>query len=190
MAAPLPNLLCDVYRSGGKILLCGNGGSAADCDHIVGELVKGFALPRPIPAKDVAKLEANVGVEARVVAAKLQAGIPAISLSGHPALSTAILYDSDAHIAFAQQVLVFGRPGHVLIALRTSGNSQNVLAALQVAKTFDLHTVGFTGENSAGMDELSEILFKVPATTTFKVQEYHLPLYRTLCLVVEAQLFA
>jgi phosphoheptose isomerase len=184
------HLLCNVYRSGGKVLLCGNGGSAADCDHIVGELVKGFALPRPLPAQDVAKLEADAGVEGRALAAKLQSGIPAISLSGHPALSTAILNDTDAHIAFAQQVYVYGRPGDALLALSTSGNSRNVLSALRVANAFGLHTVGFTGGNPAQMDELCETLIKVPATTTFKIQEYHLPLYHTLCLVVEAQLFA
>ena len=179
--------VCACHRAGGKILVCGNGGSAADCEHIVGELVKGFVLRRTIPPADAERLrsaEIDLGL-----APKLQRGVAAISLTGHPSLATAIDNDTGREMVFAQQVYVYGRPGDILIGLSTSGNSGNVLRALTVARAFGLTTVGFTGSLPCRMDALCDIRLKVPAEQTHKVQELHLPVYHTVCLMVEQELF-
>ncbi len=184
--------VCACHRAGGKILVCGNGGSAADSEHIVGELVKGFVLPRHVSAADADRLRAadaalpGYGPE---LAEKLQRGVAAISLTGHPALATAIDNDTGRQLVFAQQVYVYGRPGDVLIGLSTSGNAGNVLRALAVARAFGLTTVGLTGSAPSKMDALCDILLKAPARQTHKVQELHLPLYHTVCLMVEQELF-
>ena len=184
--------ICACHRAGGKILVCGNGGSAADCEHIVGELVKGFVLPRAIPPADAARLRAaDPGDDAHGhgLGAKLQRGVAAISLTGHPSLATAIDNDTGREMVFAQQVYVYGRPGDILIGLSTSGNSGNVLRALIVARAFGLTTVGFTGSRPCRMDALCDLRLKVPAEQTHKIQELHLPVYHTLCLMVEQELF-
>lgn len=178
----LSDAICTAYRAGGKVLVCGNGGSAADCEHIVGELMKGFVLRRALPAADVAR----VGEE---LAARLQQGIPAISLTGHPALSTAVMNDTDAEMIFAQQAYVLGKPGDVLLGISTSGNARNVANALQVARAMGMVTAGLTGSAPARIDPLCDILLKVPTCETYRVQEYHLPIYHTVCLMVEAELF-
>lgn len=177
------------HRLQGKVLICGNGGSAADSEHIVGELMKGFVRKRPLPAADVARLRQAGIPEAEAFAACLQQGIPAIALTGHAALSTAVLNDNDPLMAFAQQAYVYGKPGDVLIGLSTSGNSRNVIAAVQVARAFGLTTIGMTGSSAAQLDALCDIIIKVPACETYQVQEYHLPIYHTLCLMVEEEIF-
>ena len=179
--------ICACHRAGGKILVCGNGGSAADCEHIVGELVKGFLLPRPIPPADADRLRA--APHAGDLAAKLQGGVAAISLTGHPSLATAIDNDTGRELIFAQQVYVYGRPGDILVGLSTSGHSANVLRALTVARAFGLLTVGFTGSLPCPMDSLCDLRLKVPARETHKIQELHLPVYHTVCLMVEQELF-
>ena len=136
--------ICACHRAGGKLLVCGNGGSAADSEHIVGELVKGFVLPRAVPAADADRLRAADDFGDHL-AEKLQRGVAAISLTGHPSLATAIDNDTGRDLVFAQQVYVYGRPGDILVGLSTSGNSGNVLRALTVARAFGLLTVGFTG---------------------------------------------
>ncbi len=174
------------------MLLCGNGGSAADSEHIVGELAKGFRLPRVISHTDADRLRDASGLapdDARALAAQLQRGVAAISLAGHPALASAIGNDTAGHMAFAQQVYVFGRPGDVLLGISTSGNAANVVQALGVARAFGLTTLGLTGSRPARMDALCDLLIKVPATETHTIQEYHLPVYHTICLMVEEQLF-
>ena len=183
--------VCACHRAGGKLLVCGNGGSAADCEHIVGELVKGFLLPRTIPPADADRLRAlPVGDPATAdLARRLQRGVAAVSLTGHPSLATAIDNDTGRELVFAQQVYVYGRPGDILLALSTSGNSPNVLRALAVARAFGLRTVGLTGSRPGRMDALCDVLLKVPAQETHKVQELHLPVYHTLCLMVEQELF-
>ena len=184
--------ICACHRAGGKVLVCGNGGSAADSEHIVGELVKGFVLPRRVPAADAARLHAahaapdSHGPE---LADKLQRGVAAIALTGHPALATAIDNDTGRQMVFAQQVYVYGRPGDLLLAISTSGNAGNVLRALTVARAFGLTTVGLTGSRPARMDALCDFLLKAPATETHKIQELHLPIYHTVCLMVEHELF-
>ena len=184
--------LCACHQAGSKVLVCGNGGSAADSEHIVGELVKGFVLPRRVPTEHAVRLhnaspaEDGHGLE---LADKLQRGVAAIALTGHPALATAIDNDTGRQLVFAQQVYVYGRPGDVLIGLSTSGNAGNVLRAFTVARTFGLTTIGLTGSRAAHLDPLCDILLKAPASETHKVQELHLPIYHTICLMVEQELF-
>ena len=180
--------ICDCHRAGGKVLVCGNGGSASDSEHIVAELAKGFVLPRPIAAADAEKIRA-VSAAAEDLPGKLQRGVAAISLVGHPALASAVANDTDREMIFAQQVYVYGRPDDILLALSTSGNSGNILRALTVARAFGLRTIGCTGSKPAGMDALCDILLKTPGTETHKIQELHLPIYHTICLMVEQELF-
>lgn len=182
-------MICECHNSGGKVLACGNGGSAADAEHIVGELMKSFILPRKLSQRDIDRLRDCGYDDWDSLAGNLQQGLCAISLNGHPALSSAILNDTDPYAAFAQQVYVCGRPGDVLIGLSTSGNSRNVVTALKVARAFGLKTVGFTGEGPCKMDDLCDVIIKAPESETFRVQEVHLPAYHTLCLVVEEELF-
>ena len=179
-------MICTSYYDGGKVLVCGNGGSAADSEHIVGELMKGFVLRREVPQQDIDCLRAVGGED---LAPCLQQGIPALSLTGHMALSTAVCNDNDPYMTFAQQVYVLGKKGDVLIGLSTSGNSRNVINALKVAKAFGLSTIGLTGSKPSAMDEFCDALIKVPATETFKVQEFHLPVYHCICLMVEQEIF-
>ncbi|HEY3297565.1 MAG TPA: SIS domain-containing protein [Armatimonadota bacterium] len=178
--------ICKSYRAGGKILVCGNGGSAADSEHIVGELMKEFILPRHLPESDLRKLQ-EIGCSR--LAGCLQQGIPAIALTAHTSIATAILNDTDPQVCFAQQVYVYGRPNDVLLVLSTSGNSANVLNAVKVARAFGLTTLGLTGSKPSAIDEHCDVTIKVPADKTFMVQELHLPVYHTICLMAEEELF-
>ena len=181
--------LCECHLSGGKVMICGNGGSAADSEHIVGELMKSFVLPRPLPADDIERLRQSGAADWESIAGNLQQGIPAISLNGAISLSTAIINDTDPFMTFAQQVYVYGRPGDVLIALSTSGGAKNVLNAVKTAKAFGVSVIGFTGSRPAPIDEFCDVVLKAPSAETFRVQEYHLPIYHTLCLMVENEIF-
>jgi D-sedoheptulose 7-phosphate isomerase len=182
--------ILESHGRGGKILLCGNGGSAADAEHIVGELAKSFVLPRPIPLADREKLNAVVGsLIGNHLASQLQRGVSAIALSGSSPLATAIANDGDPNMVYAQMTYVHGRPGDVLIGISTSGNSKNVVAALTVARAGDMKTIGLTGSKPCKMDELCDVIVKVPAAETFKIQEFHLPIYHAICLTVEQELF-
>jgi D-sedoheptulose 7-phosphate isomerase len=174
------------HNQAGKVMVCGNGGSAADSEHIVGELMKGFLLKREIPASDMEKLKA---VGAGTLGTVLQTGIQAISLTGHISLSTAVLNDNDPLMAFAQQVYVYGRPGDVLLGLSTSGNAKNVINAIKVAKAFGVSTIGFTGSKPALMDDICDVIIKVPEVETFLIQELHLPVYHTICAMAEEEIF-
>lgn len=180
-------MLCECHRSGGRVLICGNGGSAADSEHIVGELAKGFLLPRHLSEAETAKLR-DAGCES-VLAEKLQRGLAAMALTGHAPLATAVQNDCDPQLAFAQQVFVHGRVGDVLLGISTSGNSRNVVLALQTARAFGLKTIGLTGESGGQMAPHCDLLFRAPSCETFRIQEFHLPLYHTLCAMVEAELF-
>lgn len=177
--------ICRCHHAGGRVLVCGNGGSAADAEHIVGELAKEFKLPRAMPFQDAQKLAAT-GAD---WSEKLQCGVAAISLVSQTSLATAIANDTDATMIFAQQVYVYGKPGDVVWGISTSGNSKNVVRAFQVARVFGMTTIGFTGAGEAAMDEFSDISIKAPETETYKVQELHLPLYHAICMMVEAELF-
>ncbi len=177
------------YRHGGKVLVCGNGGSAADADHIVGELMKSFEGKRPLDDKIKRRLEKTEPQRGHYIAGKLQQGLPAISLNAHTALITATANDLDPALIFAQQVAGYGRAGDVMIAISTSGNSQNVTDAAITAKAMGLTVIGMTGEGGGKLKETCDIIIRVPASRTAEVQEYHLPVYHTLCRVVEEELF-
>ncbi|MHB9037806.1 MAG: D-sedoheptulose-7-phosphate isomerase [Armatimonadota bacterium] len=182
-------LICETCKSGGKLLVCGNGGSAADSEHIVGELMKSFVLPRKLLQKDIDDLQ-STGVDAwEDLADKLQRGVPAISLVVHTALASAISNDVDPSMIYAQQVYVLGRPRDVLLGLSTSGNSRNVVKAIKVAKAFGLKTIGFTGSRPSAMETICDIAIKAPCEETYQVQEYHQPIYHAICLMVEEEMF-
>ncbi|XID93450.1 SIS domain-containing protein [Paenibacillaceae bacterium WGS1546] len=181
--------LRDCFRGGGKLLLCGNGGSASDCEHIVGELMKGFLSERPIGREFRDKLERSGASDAAYLIDHLQGALPAISLVGSSAFMTAYANDVAADMAFAQQVFGYGKPGDVLFAISTSGNSANVLRALEVARAIGLRTVGLTGRTGGRMKELCDVAIRVPADRTPDVQERHLPIYHTLCIMLEEEFF-
>ena len=176
-------LLRNCFENGGKLLLCGNGGSAADCEHIVGELMKGFLMSRPVP-EDFAAHPALDG-EGEL----LQGALPAISLVGQSSLATAFANDVDPEMVFAQQVYGLGRPGDVLLGLSTSGNAGNVCRALRVAQAVGMKTIGFTGASGGQMTSLCDLCLQVSATETYQVLELHLPAYHALCAMLETAFF-
>ena len=178
-------LIISCYSGGGKVLVCGNGGSSSDSDHIVGELMKSFELKRPV-GKDVEqKLMKVSGERGKYIAQKLECGLPAISLSSQTSLTTAICNDIDADLVFAQQVIGYGKENDVLIALSTSGNSQNVVDACITAKSLNMKVIGLTGISGGKMKQFCDILIDVPEKRTAFVQELHLPVFHTLCLLIE-----
>lgn len=182
-------LLRDCLAGGHKILVCGNGGSAADAEHIVGELMKSFAFHRPIPAEHRAQLlAADPGAEQ--LAAALEVGLPAISLVSATGLLTAYANDRDYAYAFAQQVYGLGRPGDVLIAISTSGSSASVLNACRAARLRELGVLGLTGETGGALPALCDVVLRAPASQTHLIQELHLPMYHWLCLALEAHFFS
>ncbi len=177
-------LIIDTYKNGGKLLLCGNGGSAADCEHIAGELMKSFKRKRPINDEFSKKL-AVYGDEGIMIANTLECGLPAISLCGHVSLSTAYANDRDPYMVFAQQVNAMGKSGDLLISLTTSGNSKNCLYASMVAKAMGIKVISITGEGGGKIAELSDICINLPEKETYLVQELTLPLYHYLCAEAE-----
>ena len=183
------NCLITCYQHGMKVLVCGNGGSSSDSDHIVGELMKSFENKRPIEESLKDKLTIVAGERGKYLAEKLQQGLPAISLTVHSALITAVANDTDPDLVFAQQVAGYGTPGDVLIGISSSGNSQNILDAIITAKAKGMVVIGLTGETGGKMKPYCDILINVPEQRTSFVQELHLPVYHTLCLMVENTIF-
>lgn len=181
--------LIKCYTQEKKVLVCGNGGSCSDSDHIVGELMKGFEHSRPIPESLKNQLSEIDEERGKYLAEKLQHGLPAISLTAHSGLITAVANDTDANLIFAQQVLGYGTPGDVLIAISSSGNSQNVIDAIITAKAKGLSVIGLTGETGGKLKAFCDILINVPGKRTAIVQELHLPVYHTLCVMVESHFF-
>ena len=180
--------LISAFRAGGKLLLCGNGGSAADCEHISGELCKAFLKKRPLTEKRRTEMTARCP-EASPLLDGLEDALPAIPLPSLSALFTAYANDRTAELAFAQGVLALGQPGDVLLALSTSGNSKNVLAAAKVARALGLTVIALTGEGGGALAAFADVLLAVPERETFKVQELHLPVYHYLCAAVERAIF-
>ena len=176
-----------MHRAGGKLLLCGNGGSAADSSHISGELLKGFLLKREPKGAERARLEAIPALAP--YAADLQQGICAIALPDQSAVLSAFANDVKAEAMYAQLVYAMGRTEDVFLGLSTSGNSQNVVLAAACAKALGLVSIGMTGQAGGKLRELCDILIRVPETETYKVQELHLPVYHTICAQVEEELF-
>lgn len=182
-------ILSDVFQQGGKLLVCGNGGSSADADHIVGELMKSFEIPRPIDLDLSDKLKKSSPERGAYLAGKLQAGLPAVSLSAHTALYTAISNDIDPDLVFAQQIVVYGNPGDVLLALSTSGNARNVIDAVITAKAMEMKVIGLTGITGGKMKKYCDIAICIPSSITAEIQEYHLSVYHTLCRMLELRFF-
>lgn len=183
-------ILRTCYREGGKVLTCGNGGSAADAEHIVGELMKGYLLRRSIPEKTRTKLLATSPQNGDYLADHLQGGLPAISLVSQNALLSAIANDTAADMGFAQQVYSYGREGDALIAISTSGNARNVIHAMQVARALGLHTIGLTGPTGGALKALCDVCICAPGANTPAVQEHHLPIFHVLCAMLEEEFFA
>ena len=181
-------LLADCYRAGGKLLVCGNGGSCADSEHIVGELMKCFLIRRSIPAS-VAEALGVYGDEGEALKSHLEGALPAVSLCGLPALSTAFLNDTEPTMTFAQQVLGLGRPGDVLLTISTSGNSKNCVYAAVTAKAAGLSVLALTGEKASKLSALADVTVRAPSRETYQVQEFHLPIYHVLCAMLEAEFF-
>ena len=177
------------YQNGGKILIAGNGGSAADAEHIVGELMKGFVKQRRIPDSFARKLGIIDADAACILKNNLQQGIPAIALCGHPALSTAYLNDVEGKVGFAQQVMGYATDNDVFFGISTSGNSQNVVYAAITAKAKGIGVIALTGETGGKLKDYADVTIKVPGTEPYKVQEYHLPVYHALCLELEERYF-
>lgn len=173
------DMIIDTYRAGGKLLLCGNGGSAADCEHIVGELMKGFLTHRSVRDTRIPEM----------LRSGLQGSLPAISLPSQCAVLSAFGNDADPAMAYAQLVYGYASENDLLFGLSTSGNSQNVVNAAAVAKCLGVKTLSLTGQNPSRLSKLSDITIRVPEIETFRVQELHLPVYHYLCARVEAEFF-
>ena len=182
-------VLEESYENGGQLLVAGNGGSAADSEHIVGELMKAFIKPRKLDTTLQDKLKSvdkNLG---EVLADNLQGALPSIAVTGHVGLSTAYLNDCNPLLSFAQQVNGFGREGDVFLGISTSGNSENILYALVTAKAKGMKTIGLSGRDGGKMKEFCDEIIIVPEKETFKIQELHLPVYHALCLMLEERFF-
>lgn len=181
--------IANCYGKDGKMLIAGNGGSAADAEHIVGELMKAFDLPRKIDqvyAETLVSIDPELG---QVLAENLQGALPAIALDGHLALTTAYMNDCIPLLCFAQQVNGYGRPSDVLLAISTSGNSKNVLYAAVTAKAKEMKVVGLTGAKDSELSMIADVCIRVPEIDTYKIQELHLPIYHCLCLMLEETFF-
>ena len=182
-------LLEESYKNGGKLLVAGNGGSAADAEHIVGELMKGFKLPRKAEADFAEKLVEENQELGSVLAENLQGALPAIALDGHPALSTAYMNDCEPLLCFAQQVNGYGKSGDVFLGISTSGNSKNVLFAATTAHAKGMKVIGLTGAKDSKLKDMSDVCIKAPQTETYMIQELYLPIYHCLCLMLEDRFF-
>ncbi len=183
------NIIRESYANDGKLLVCGNGGSAADSEHIVGELMKGFYKKRPVSSEIRDKFRSVYKEEGDILADNLQGALPAISLVSQTALITAYSNDIAPDMIFAQQVFAYGRSGDVLLGISTSGNSNNVINALKVARVVGMKTIGMTGRDGGIMNEVCDVNIIVPADSTPLIQESHLPIYHTLCSMLEEEFF-
>lgn len=172
-------LIQDTYRNEGKVLVCGNGGSAADCEHIVGELMKGFLLKRPVT---------DVRITPRLRGG-LQRALPAISLVSQSAVMSAFINDVEPDMVYAQLVYGYARKNDLVIGISTSGNSKNVVNAVEVAKCMGAKTLSMTGEKESRLSQVSDVTIRVPEVLTYKIQELHLPVYHYLCAAAEKNFF-
>ena len=178
------------YERERKLLVCGNGGSAADAEHIVGEMMKGFYLRRNLSDDDRAQLANVAGDDADLLGTKLQHGLPALSLVSHSALITATANDQDSRLIFAQQVWGIGQAGDILLAISTSGNSRNIVLAAKTARAKNILVVGLTGSSGGELCDICDVAIKVPSNDVAEIQEMHLPIYHHICASVEAHFFA
>ena len=183
------HILEESYSNGGKLLIAGNGGSAADAEHIVGELMKGFENPRKLDKEEVEKLKSVNNELGEVLGEHLQVGLPAIALDGHFALSSAYMNDCEPLLCFAQQVNGYGRAGEVFLGISTSGNSKNIIYAATVAKAKGMKVIGLTGAKDSKLSEMADVTIRSSQTRTYMIQEHHLPIYHCLCLMLENRFF-
>lgn len=179
----------ETYEHDGKMLIAGNGGSAADSEHIAGELMKRFKTPRPVTPEFAEKLKVIDPVRGEQLAKNLERGLMAIPLVAHEALTTAYINDVDGYGVFAQQLLGFGRPGDVFLGISTSGNSKNVIPATVVARAIGMKVIGLTGAKGGELAQVADVAVKVPETETYMIQELHLPVYHCWCLMLEDKFF-
>ena len=184
----LCNWLIEAYTNGGKLLIGGNGGSCADAEHIAGELLKSFKLSRPLPEAEKRQLAAY-GCEGEILARDLEQGLPCLTLNSHIGFLTAFGNDVDPQLAFAQQLYAQAKPGDVFLGISTSGNSRNVYYALLVARLKGLKTALLTGDGCGRCESVADLVITVPAHDPYLVQEYHLPLYHAMCMIVEEHFY-
>jgi len=182
-------VLLKVYQNGGKVLICGNGGSCADSDHIVGELMKGFLLKRPLSQPIQEKFKQYYGTEGAAIAEKLQCGLPAISLNAHASLMSAFSNDVNADLIYAQQVMGYAAKGDAVIGISTSGNAVNVAYALMAAKVAGAVSIALTGRDGGKIGEIADYSVIVPEIETYRIQEYHIAIYHLICAYVESETF-
>ncbi len=182
-------ILVKTYEKSGKLLVCGNGGSAADAEHIVSELMKEYLLKRAVPQDDARRIAAAFPEHGEALCKGLQGALPAISLVSQSSTLTAFANDVNVEMAFAQQVYGYARDGDALLAISTSGNSPNVCNAARVANAFGFPVIGLTGANAGSLGELSDVTIRAPAEKTYRIQEYHLPIYHCLCAMTEEFFF-
>lgn len=183
-------ILIGCVRGGGTIFLCGNGGSAADSEHIAGELLKGFLLERRLTPPELESFRALCPKKYDFIASKLQKGIPAISLTGGAAINSAVSNDQHADMVFAQKLYALGRAGDTLLCLSTSGNSKNVLYASLVARYLGMSVIGMTGRGGGELKQYADCTISVPKDSTYEIQELHLPVYHALCAMLEQEIFS
>lgn len=179
----------ECYENGGKLLVAGNGGSAADSEHIAGELMKRFKTPRPVSPEYAKKLKEIDPIRGEALARNLECSLMAIPLVAHEALTTAYINDVDGLGVFAQQLFGFGRPGDVFLGISTSGNSKNIINATVVARASGIKVIGLTGANGGELASVADVAIRVPETETYMIQELHLPIYHCWCLMLEDKFF-
>ena len=182
--------IIDCYEKGGKLLLCGNGGSCADCEHIVGELMKGFLKKRPLCESKRADMKIRCDLVDDELLSKLQGGLPAIAIPSITALNSAFCNDVDPELVYAQPLMALAKENDILIGISTSGNSKNVFGAVKVAKALGIKVIGLTGKTGGKLKESADICICAPETETFKIQELHLPIYHYICAQVEKYFFS
>lgn len=182
-------LMEECYKKGGKILIAGNGGSAADSEHMAGELMKRFKLPRPVSSEFATKLKEVDEIRGQELAKNLECSLMAIPLVAHEAMTTAYINDVDGYGVFAQQLFGFGKEGDVFIGISTSGNSKNVMNATVVARAMGIKVLGLTGAKGGELAGVSDVVVKVPENETYMIQELHLPIYHCWCLMLEDKFF-
>ena len=183
------SILEKTYDNDGKLMIAGNGGSAADSEHIAGELMKRFKIARPIDKELADRIIDIDPVRGESLAKNLEKSLMAIPLVAHEALSTAYINDVDGYGVFAQQLMGFGRKGDTFLAISTSGNSENIMNAVVVAKAMDINVIGLTGDNGGKLKELADVTIRVPESETYLIQELHLPVYHCLCMMLEERYF-
>lgn len=182
-------LITDAYRIGGKLLVCGNGGSCADSDHIVSELMKGFLLYRPLDIELKNRFKQYFGENGWKVSEKLQYSLPAISLNAHISFSTAFTNDVDAELAYAQQVMGYGKKEDVIIGISTSGNAKNVYFAFMTARVKGMKCIALSGRDGGKLASIADCSLIVPHNETYLIQEHHLVIYHFICSFIESEMF-